>query len=137
LIESTKQAYVQSGIKVDIRPFFDSVDQQLTKAHLIIARSGASTVAELMVSGRPAILVPYPHAMDNHQQANALSLADSNAAWVVLEREFTPQKLQGLIENAMNNENTLQNMAKNMHKFGQPTAAIKLAQMVENLLPNK
>lgn len=137
LVESTKQAYAKSDIQVDIRPFFDDVDQQLAKAHLFIGRAGASTVAELMVSGRPAILIPYPYAMDNHQQANALSLSENHAAWVVLEKEFTPQRLQDLIERAMNDEKTLNNMAHNMHKFGQPKAAIKLAQMVENLLPNK
>jgi UDP-N-acetylglucosamine--N-acetylmuramyl-(pentapeptide) pyrophosphoryl-undecaprenol N-acetylglucosamine transferase len=137
LLEATKEAYEQSGIHVDIRSFFDDVDQQLREAHLIIGRAGASTVAELMVSGRPAILVPYPYAMDNHQQANALSLGDGNAAWVILERDFTSHKLQEIVQRAMNNDNALKIMAKNMHKFGQPTAAIKLAQMVENLLPNR
>jgi UDP-N-acetylglucosamine--N-acetylmuramyl-(pentapeptide) pyrophosphoryl-undecaprenol N-acetylglucosamine transferase len=136
LLESTRKAYEKSEIKVDVRPFFDDVDQQLQQAQLIIARSGASTVAELMTSGRPAIFVPYPYAMDDHQQANASNLSDRHAAWVILEKDFTPQKLQQLLENAINDENTLKIMAKNMRKFGQPTAAIKLAQMVEKLLPN-
>lgn len=137
LLEATRKAYEDSGIKADIRPFFEDVDQQLKQAQLIIARSGASTVAELMASGRPAIFVPYPYAMDDHQRANASHLSDRHAAWVILEKDFTPLKLQGILQIALDDENTLKIMAKNMRKFGQPTAAIKLAQMVENLLPNK
>lgn len=135
LLKTTQNAYHDSGITVDIRPFFDDVDQQLSKAQLVIGRSGASTVAELMVVGRPAILVPYPFAMDNHQQANAMSLGENEAAWVILEHHFSAPKLQEILLEAMTNGEKLKIMAKNMHNFGQPTAAVKLAQMVENLLP--
>jgi len=134
LVEKTKQDYQQLGMTVDIRAFFDDVDQQLSDAHLIIGRAGASTVTELMVSGRPAILVPYPYAMDNHQLANALSLSEGNAAWVIIESDFTPQKLQEMIQRAMNDDNILKVMAQNMRQFGQPIAAMNLAQMVEGLL---
>lgn len=136
LVDQTKEAYQQFGLTVHVSSFFDDVDQKLKEAHLVIGRAGASTVAELMVAGRPAILVPYPYAMDNHQQANAMSLSESQAAWVILERDFTPQKLQEILMKSMNNGNILKIMAKNMHKFSQPNAAEKLAQMVENLLIN-
>lgn len=134
LLDVTQSAYRKSGISVDIRPFFDDMDQQLQQAHLVIARAGASTVAELTVSGRPGLLVPYPFAMDNHQQANAMSLAEGGAAWVVLERDFTPQKLQELIQKATTDYKTMETMAKKMHHLGKPDAAAKLAKMVESLL---
>jgi UDP-N-acetylglucosamine--N-acetylmuramyl-(pentapeptide) pyrophosphoryl-undecaprenol N-acetylglucosamine transferase len=135
LLEMTRDAYRQSGINVDIRPFFEDVDVQLRDSHLVIGRAGASTVAELTVAGRPALLVPYPFAMDNHQQANATNLSESGAAWVMLERDFNASKLQGILLKAMNSGESLKTMAKNMYNFGQPTAAVKLAQMVEGLLP--
>lgn len=134
-LDATVAAYHKSGISVDIRTFFEDIDQQLREAHLVIGRSGASTVAELRVAGRPAILVPFPFAMDNHQQANAMNLSEAGAAWVVLERDFTPMKLQELILKAMEDDNILKGMAKNMHELGQPNAAVNLAQMVEELLP--
>jgi len=133
-LEATIAAYRQSGISVDIRPFFEDMDRQLREAHLVIGRAGASTVAELTVSGRPALLVPFPFAMDDHQQANAKSLAEDGAAWVVLERDFTPSKLQELLLNAMKDDKILKARAKKMHDLGQPDAAEKLAQMVEGLL---
>lgn len=133
-LDATIAAYHQSGIFVDIRPFFENMDQQLRDAHLVIGRSGASTVAELTVSGRPALLVPFPFAMDNHQQANAVSLAEEGAAWVVLEPDFTPQKLQELLLKAMKDDKTLTTMAQKMHGLGHPDAAEKLAGMGEGLL---
>lgn len=133
-LEATREAYRQSGIFVDIRPFFEDMDHQLREAHLVIGRAGASTVAELTVAGRPALLVPFPFAMDNHQQANAMSLAEAKAAWVVLERDFTPQKLQELVQKVMMNDKTLETMARKMRELGRPDAAVKLAQMVESLM---
>ncbi|MBM3468644.1 MAG: undecaprenyldiphospho-muramoylpentapeptide beta-N-acetylglucosaminyltransferase [Alphaproteobacteria bacterium] len=134
-LDLTQQAYQHSEIEVVLQPFFEDMEYQLAQAHLVIARAGASTVAELTISGRPALLVPYAAAMDNHQEANAISLGKKGAAWVVLESDFTPAKLQDLIQQALINEDLLKIMAKNMHVLGQPDAAVKLAQMVEDLLP--
>ena len=137
LLDMTRAAYRQSGITVDSRPFFENIDHQLRDAHLVIGRAGASTVAELTVSGRPAILVPFAAAIDHHQQANAMSLGEKGAAWVILERDFNAPKLQEMILKAMKNGKTLKVMAQKMYHFGQPEAAVKLAQMVENLLPKR
>lgn len=127
-------AYRECGICADIRSFFDDMDEQLREAHLIIGRAGASTIAELTVSGRPALLVPFPFAMDNHQQANAMSLAEEGAAWVVLERDFTSLKLQQVLLKAIKDGTILKGMAEKMRHLGQPDAAIKLAHMVEGLI---
>ncbi len=135
LLGMTAEAYRQCGITADIRPFFDDIADRLREAHLVIGRAGASTVAELTVSGRPAILVPFAAATDNHQQANATNLERGGAAWVILERDFNVAKLQGILLKAMMEGQMLQTMAKKMHRFGQPNASVKLAQMVEGLLP--
>lgn len=134
LLDMTIGAYRQSGIVVNIRPFFEDIGQHLRQAHLVIGRAGASTVAELTVSGRPAILVPFAAAVDNHQQVNAMSLGENKAAVVVLERDFNASKLQEILMKAMGKGAMLKTMAKKMHHFGQPDAAAKLAQMVEGLL---
>jgi UDP-N-acetylglucosamine--N-acetylmuramyl-(pentapeptide) pyrophosphoryl-undecaprenol N-acetylglucosamine transferase len=135
LLDTTKAAYRNSGITHDIRPFFDNMGKELHDAHLVLGRAGASTVAELTICSRPAILVPFAAAMDNHQQENARRLSDAGAAWVVLEKEFTPQKLEEILLKVMAKPEILQDMAKKMRKLGEPDAAIKLAQVVENLLP--
>jgi UDP-N-acetylglucosamine--N-acetylmuramyl-(pentapeptide) pyrophosphoryl-undecaprenol N-acetylglucosamine transferase len=135
LFDITTEAYRQSGIPVDIRPFFEDMDRRLQEAHLVIGRAGASTIAELTASGRPAILVPFAYAVDNHQQANAAELGESGAALVVLERDFNAASLQKILINIMKKDKTLKTMAKKMYKLGRPDAAIKLAQMVKELLP--
>ena len=71
------------GIAAELSPFFPDVAERLRGAHLVIARAGASTVAELAVAGRPAILVPLPGAIDDHQTANAAALAEAGGAWVM------------------------------------------------------
>jgi UDP-N-acetylglucosamine--N-acetylmuramyl-(pentapeptide) pyrophosphoryl-undecaprenol N-acetylglucosamine transferase len=94
-------AYQQLGITHHVAPFLEDVPAQMAAAQLVIARSGASTIAELEAVGRPALLVPYPHAMDDHQTANAAALAARGAAWVVPERELTAaglaERLQTLL----------------------------------------
>jgi UDP-N-acetylglucosamine--N-acetylmuramyl-(pentapeptide) pyrophosphoryl-undecaprenol N-acetylglucosamine transferase len=135
LLEATKNAYHGSGITCDVRPFFENMGEELQNAHLVIGRAGASTIAELTICGRPAILVPFAAAMDNHQQENANRLSEAGAAWMILEREFTPKKLQEILLKAMIKPKILQDMAKKMRKLGEPDATAKLAQVVESLLP--
>ena len=78
-----EQAYGQAGIRAHLAAFFANLPEEMAKAHLVIGRSGASTVAELAVMGRPAILVPLPHAIDNDQLNNARRLAEAGGpgAW--------------------------------------------------------
>ena len=90
------------------------------------------------MAGRPALLVPYAAAMDNHQQANAQSLKERGAAWVVLERGFTFSRLREIIQQAMadadNDGHMLKTMAQKMKSAGQPDAAFQLGNMVESLM---
>ena len=84
-VEATREAFAQLGIEAEVEPFFTDMGERLADAHLVICRAGASTVAELAVIGRPAILVPYPHALDHDQAENARALAEAGGAWLVPE----------------------------------------------------
>jgi UDP-N-acetylglucosamine--N-acetylmuramyl-(pentapeptide) pyrophosphoryl-undecaprenol N-acetylglucosamine transferase len=92
-LERVKAAYAADGISAELSPFFPDVAARLVAAHLVIARAGASTVAELAVAGRPSILVPLPGAIDDHQSANARALAEAGGAWVMPQPQFTPALL--------------------------------------------
>src|SRR3546814_1289372 len=93
LIERARAAYAGSDIQIELATFFSDIPQRLAQAHLVICRSGASTTAELTTAGRPSILVPYPHAMDDHQTMNAKAIEAANAAIVIAQSDFTPETL--------------------------------------------
>jgi UDP-N-acetylglucosamine--N-acetylmuramyl-(pentapeptide) pyrophosphoryl-undecaprenol N-acetylglucosamine transferase len=133
-LEVTRKAYHQSGITVDIQPFFEDMGRRLAEAHLVIARAGASTVAELTVSGRPAILVPYAASLEKDQEANAHWLEQNGGARMILERNFTATHLKDTLLDLMTKKDALKTMAHNMHSLGQPDAAVNLADVLERLV---
>ena len=106
----------------------------MAKAHLVIARSGASTVAELAVMGRPAILVPLPHAIDNDQLQNARRLAESGGAWCMEQKDLTPESLGETIGRLLSSPETLVQAAAAAKAQGRPDAVERLADLVEELL---
>lgn len=92
-LAAVRARYQAEGIAADVAAFFDDVPERLGWAHLVIARAGASTVAELAVAGRPAILVPLPIAADDHQTVNARALDQRGGAWAIAQPDFTPAEL--------------------------------------------
>lgn len=90
-----RTAYEAAGIAAEVAPFFTDMAERLAASHLVIARAGASTTAELAVAGRPALLVPLPSAIDDHQSANAAILAQAGAAWVLPQARFTVEAVAG------------------------------------------
>lgn len=131
-IESVRAQYAALGMQVDLAPFFTDVAARLAAAHLVIGRAGASTVAELMVAGKPALLVPLPIATDNHQYFNAQAVEDSEAGWVVTQSAFTPESLAAKLETVLRLPKRLSEMATHMQTLGAPDAADKLADLVLN-----
>ena len=97
-IEAVRALYAQAGIAAELAPFFPDVAARLVACDLVIARAGASTISELEVTGRPSILVPLPGAMDDHQTANAASLAGAGGAWLMAQPGFTAEALTRRIE---------------------------------------
>jgi UDP-N-acetylglucosamine--N-acetylmuramyl-(pentapeptide) pyrophosphoryl-undecaprenol N-acetylglucosamine transferase len=122
-------------MSVDLRPFFDDVPARLAAAHLVICRSGASTVAELATVGRPAILVPYPHATDDHQTANARALAALGGGWVTPNAEFNAMSLAERLSALLADSTPLMRAAAAAHEAGRPDAAERLAGLVQRLAP--
>jgi UDP-N-acetylglucosamine--N-acetylmuramyl-(pentapeptide) pyrophosphoryl-undecaprenol N-acetylglucosamine transferase len=114
----------------DVQPFFTDLPDRIAKAHLVISRSGASTVAELAVIGRPSILVPLPGALDQDQAANARTLADIGAALVIPEAEFTPERLASEIQAFLDHPERLTRAAAAAKSAGITDAANRLAQAV-------
>ncbi|MFW5926524.1 MAG: undecaprenyldiphospho-muramoylpentapeptide beta-N-acetylglucosaminyltransferase [Wenzhouxiangella sp.] len=95
--EATRQAYDDAGVEGDVREFVEDMAGAWAEADLAICRAGALTVAELSAAGVAAVLVPFPHAVDDHQRANARFLSDAGAAWLIDQREFTASRLAGIL----------------------------------------
>ncbi len=125
-------AYAASGIAAELAPFFGDVADRLVAAHLVIARAGASTVAELAVAGRPSILVPLPGAIDDHQSANALALQHAGAARVIPQPAFTPEALTALLTELLADPVGLTGAAVAARTQARVDAASRLADLVES-----
>jgi len=129
-------AYAEIGVKVELKSFFDDVPERLKAAHLLICRAGASTIAELTTAGRPAVLVPYPFATDDHQTANAASIDAAGGGWLVPQPEFKPETLSARLAAVLEDPAALVAAAKKAKTLGHPDAASRLADMVLDMLPN-
>ena len=133
-IERVRAAYAGTDIRVDLASFFGDMPERLLHAHLVICRSGASTVAELTTAGRPAILVPYPHAMDDHQTMNARAIEAQGGAICVPQLDFTPETLAARLKLLFAQPQQLTRMAEKAHASGHRDAAANLAILVAGLL---
>lgn len=131
--ENVKGHYIAEGIKAEVASFFSDLPRRIAASHLVISRSGASTLGELTAIGRPAILIPYPFAMDDHQTANAEVLAKANAAWMVPQSTLDAAKLAKMLEDVFSNPSLLAERAANAVELGHPDAAARLADIVESL----
>jgi UDP-N-acetylglucosamine--N-acetylmuramyl-(pentapeptide) pyrophosphoryl-undecaprenol N-acetylglucosamine transferase len=132
-LESVHAAYARAGVRAEVCSFFADLPQRMANAQLVICRSGASTVSELAVIGRPAILIPYPFATDDHQTANATVLANAGAAWLVQQRDLTAEKLSALLADILAHPEQLARRAEAAASVGKPDAAQRLADLVEEI----
>src|SRR5207237_3141409 len=96
-LERLRANYAAAGVQGELVPFIDDMARRYAEADLVICRAGAVTIAELSAGGMASILVPFPHAVDDHQSANARFLADRGAAILVPQHELNPQKLAQLL----------------------------------------
>jgi UDP-N-acetylglucosamine--N-acetylmuramyl-(pentapeptide) pyrophosphoryl-undecaprenol N-acetylglucosamine transferase len=122
--------FAKLNAPADVSPFFADMADRLAEAHLVICRSGASTVSEIAVIGRPAILVPYPYALDHDQAANAAALVAAGGAQVVPQAELSPEKLSAMIASAMKEPERMEAIAAAAKKTGRPDATERLADLV-------
>jgi UDP-N-acetylglucosamine--N-acetylmuramyl-(pentapeptide) pyrophosphoryl-undecaprenol N-acetylglucosamine transferase len=134
-LAAVASAYRRNGITADLNVFFDDVPARLARAHLTICRAGASTVAELGATGRPAVLIPYPHATDDHQTANAQAFAAAGGGWVMPQSSVTPDTLASLLEPLLADRAALSAAAQRAGSFGRRDATQRLARLVLDLEP--
>ena len=123
-------ACARMSFPVEIAEFFPDLPARIAGAHLVIGRAGASTVSELAVIGRASVLVPFPHALDQDQAANAATLAKSGGAIVVAQSEFTPERLAAILRDALAAPGKLEVAAAAAKSVGVPDAAERLADLV-------
>jgi UDP-N-acetylglucosamine--N-acetylmuramyl-(pentapeptide) pyrophosphoryl-undecaprenol N-acetylglucosamine transferase len=129
-LERVRAAYASTGIPVELSPFFPDIAGRLDGAHLVIARAGASTVAELACAGRPSLLIPLPSAIDDHQRANAAALAESGAAQVLPQAGLTPALLAEALHAWLTAPERLAEAARHAASLARPQAARELADAV-------
>jgi UDP-N-acetylglucosamine--N-acetylmuramyl-(pentapeptide) pyrophosphoryl-undecaprenol N-acetylglucosamine transferase len=125
------EACARMNFSIEIAEFFPDLPARIAAAHLVIGRAGASTISELAVIGRPSILVPFPHALDQDQAANAAALAAGGGAQVVPQTEFTPERLASLLRKALADPAALTAAAQAAKSAGVANAAERLADLVE------
>ena len=133
-LERVRTVYAAYGIDAELSVFFPDIAERLAAAHLVIARAGASTVAELAVASRPAILVPLPGAIDDHQLANANALVAARGASMIAQRDFTPEALAERLAALLATPDLLFHAAAAARKLARPDAAAQLAELALSLM---
>jgi UDP-N-acetylglucosamine--N-acetylmuramyl-(pentapeptide) pyrophosphoryl-undecaprenol N-acetylglucosamine transferase len=136
-VEATRQVLAGMGLEAVVQPFFTDIAERLADAHLVICRAGASTVAELAAIGRPAILVPYPHALDHDQAENARALSEAGGGWLMRESELTVATLAGRLAALIDWPEELTRAAEAARAQGRLDAAERLADVVERVARRK
>jgi UDP-N-acetylglucosamine--N-acetylmuramyl-(pentapeptide) pyrophosphoryl-undecaprenol N-acetylglucosamine transferase len=125
--------YRRTGIAADLNTFFDDVPARLARAHLVICRAGASSVAELAAVGRPAVLIPYPYATDGHQTANARAFAAAGGGWVISESGLSCSTLAPYLSRLLTDGAALSAAAQHARAFGRRDATQCLARLALSL----
>jgi len=132
-LAAVSDIYRGGEIAAELKTFFDDVPERLVRAHLVICRAGASTVAELAAVGRPALLIPYPFATDDHQTANAGALSDAGGAWTIAQSSLAPASLAARLEYLFADSAVLATAAQDAWEFGRRDATQRLAQLALSL----
>jgi UDP-N-acetylglucosamine--N-acetylmuramyl-(pentapeptide) pyrophosphoryl-undecaprenol N-acetylglucosamine transferase len=132
-IERVRARYAELGIPADLATYMPDLPDRLAWAHLVIARAGASTIAELTAAGRPAVLIPLPSATDDHQTANAREMARAGGARTIAQTKFTPVELAKQMQKLALDPAALANAAARARAVGKPDAARALADLVERI----
>lgn len=132
-LDRVAEMYRLAKVNVELSAFFDDLPQRMAESHLVIARAGASTVAELTVIGRPSILIPLPGSIDADQKNNALVVQAAGGGWVAEQATVSPESLGTRLSLLFSSPETLQSAAAAAKSLGQPEAVMKLADLAEML----
>lgn len=132
-VERVTDCYRRARVSVEIASFIADLPERIAQAHLVICRAGASTIAELAVLGRPAILIPLPGSLDADQKYNARFLEEGGGGWVAEQATLSPQSLATRLHDLLTDPPLLQQAAEAARSLGQPHAVEKLADLAEAL----
>jgi len=132
-IEAVRATYAEMEIPADLSTYISDMPEKLSWSHLVIGRAGASTLAELTCAGRPAILIPLPSAMDDHQTANVRELVACGGARAIPQQQFTPVELAKQMQKMAMEPGAMQNAAKRARACGRPNAARDMADLLESI----
>lgn len=135
--EEVKAEYEKNGIKAEVQPFFRDMAKIYAEADLLICRAGASTVAEIVVMGKPAIFIPFPAAAGGHQSQNAEALENAGAAIIIEEKELSPEILASRIMSLKESPEALKEMSLVSRSFGKPDAAKEIANDILSWIESK
>lgn len=136
-MEEVKKAYRQSGIEAVVTDFIIDMSGAYAQADLIICRAGATSLAEITVAGKAAVLIPYPWAANDHQLKNALAMSDAGAAVVIIEKELSGEKLFGVIDNILRDGEKLRRLEENSARLGKVEAAATIVDVSVQLVTKK
>ncbi len=134
--ESIRDAYRKTGVKGTVAPFIYQMAEAYAAADIVVSRAGATTLAELTSLGKPAILIPYPHAAGRHQEFNALKLKEMGAARVLFEQDMNGKALAGIIREMLDNAEGLKEMQRASRGLGRPDACSRIVDLAMGLLRN-
>lgn len=132
-IKLVSEIYNNIFIEYELAEFFTDIPNRIASAHLIISRSGASTLSEITIAGRPVIMVPLPNSKDNHQLLNAKSIEKSKAGWIIEQKDFTSENLSLRIENFLKDPELLIETASKAKDLGQEKATEKIVYLIEKV----
>lgn len=132
-IDRVRAKYADHEIPAELATYLPDLPQRLGWSHLVIGRAGASTIAELTVAGRPAILIPLPSAMDDHQTHNVREMVEAGGARSIAQAQFTPKELAKQMQKLGLEPKALENAARQARKCGRPDAVNDLADLVESI----
>lgn len=133
LVSSTLEQYKSFNLSIKVSHFFEDMAQEIFKAHLVIARSGSTSLAELTCARRPMILIPFAAAADNHQEKNANAIAEKGGAIVIKEQDFTINHAKSVLEKLISNETELKKMSDNAFKCANIEATQNLIKLIKNV----
>lgn len=136
-VETVRKQYQERSIECEVEPFFDDLPSRIAQAHIVVSRSGASTIAELCVVGRPSILIPFPAAANDHQTANATGMVNAGAAVMIRQTELTPELLAQEIGRILGDAGKASEMAEAAKRASKPSAAVELADAIIGLAESR
>ncbi|MGE0882928.1 MAG: undecaprenyldiphospho-muramoylpentapeptide beta-N-acetylglucosaminyltransferase [Blastocatellales bacterium] len=135
--DKVRAAYLEIGWKADVTPFIEDMIGELTKADLVISRAGATTVAELAAAGKPALMIPFPFAADDHQRKNAEAVERAGAGRMILQAELTPERLAQELLWLARDPQQLARMAAASKELGHPDAAAKVVDLAFSVISSE